>query len=159
MKKLVATFAMGCFWSPDLLFSKIPGVKETEVGYTGGNEEKFPNPTYDQVCSGKTGYVEAVKIVFDPKKISYEQLLEIFWKNHNSTTPNRQGADVGTQYRSAIFYHDEEQKEKALMSKLEHQNEVSKKIVTEILPAKLFFKAEDYHQKYLEKRGKDSCEI
>ncbi len=148
---------MGCFWSPDLLFSKVRGVLKTEVGYIGGDENNFPNPTYEQVCSGKTNYAESVQITFDSDKISYAELLEIFWKNHNPSTPNRQGADIGSQYRSAIFWHSQKQKEVALKTLAKHQKSFSKKIVTEITKAKTFFPAEEYHQKYLSKRGKESC--
>mgnify|MGYP001589358413 CR=1 FL=1 len=159
MKKETAVFAMGCFWQPDSLFSKIPGVIETAVGYIGGNEEYYPKPTYNQVCSGDTGYAEAVKIIFDSKKISYKKLLEIFWNNHNPTTLNRQGPDVGAQYRSAIFYTTEKQKKEAEESKKEKQKTLKNKIVTEITKASTFFPAEEYHQKYLEKRGLASCRI
>lgn len=159
MKKEVATFAMGCFWSPDLLFSKVSGVLKTEVGYIGGDEKKFPNPTYEQVCTNKTGYAEAVQVTFDSEKIDYDKLLDLFWQNHNPTTLNRQGADVGTQYRSAIFYHSASQKKKAIESREKYQKKFSKPIVTEIVSAGKFFPAEDYHQKYLEKRGMESCGI
>ncbi len=159
MKKEIATFAMGCFWSPDLLFSKIPGVLKTEVGYIGGDEKRFPNPTYEQVCTDETGYAEAVQVTFDSEKIDYSALLDLFWQKHNPTTLNRQGADVGMQYRSAIFYHSALQKKKAVKSREEYQKKFSKPIVTEIVSAGKFFPAEDYHQKYLEKRGKESCGI
>src|SRR3989344_30110 len=118
-----AMFAMGCFWSPDILFTKLKGVKEVKVGYSGGQTK---NPSYKQVCTGKTGHVEVVKIWYDPKKVSYKKLLEIFWKNHNPTTMNRQGFDIGTQYRSAIFYFNEEQKKEALKSKEKEQKKYDK---------------------------------
>ena len=150
---------MGCFWQPDVVFSKFPGVLKTTVGYMGGDEKKFPNPTYEQVCTNKTGYAEVIQIEFDEKKISNSGLLKIFWNNHNPTTLNRQGNDVGSQYRSAIFYHDGKQKDEAEKSKKEIQKNFSKPIVTEITKAGKFFPAEDYHQKYLEKRGLESCHI
>lgn len=154
-----ATFAMGCFWQPDILFSKARGVKKAVVGYIGGNEKKFPAPTYEQVCNLETGYAEAVEIEFNPKQTSYEELLSLFWRNHNPTTLNRQGPDVGSQYRSEIFYHSEEQRKEAEKSKKEFQKTLSKPIVTAISKAGKFFPAEEYHQKYLEKRGLESCHI
>jgi len=157
MKKETATFAMGCFWEPDLLFSKLPGTIKVEVGYMGGDEEKFPNPTYNQICYQNTGYAEVVQVTFNPEKTSYEELLKLFWENHNPTTLNRQGLDFGSQYRSAIFYHSEKQKTKAQSSKKEIQKKLSKKVVTEITKAKTFFIAEDKHQKYLQKRGQNTC--
>jgi peptide-methionine (S)-S-oxide reductase len=153
-----ATFAMGCFWQPDKLFSDLIGVIKTTVGYTGG---KMPNPTYEQVCSGKTGHAEAVEIEYDPEKISYTELLDIFWKNHNPTSLNRQGPDVGEQYRSAIFYHDEEQKAaaEASVKELKDSGKFDRPIVTQIIQATTFYPAEEYHQKYLLKRGLESCSI
>jgi len=167
MKSEKATFGMGCFWSPQALFDHLPGVEKTEVGYMGGDEKKYPNPTYQQVCSNQTGYAEVVHITFNPKKISYQQLLKVFWENHNPTTMNRQGPDIGTQYRSAVFYHTEEQKELAEKTKAGQQKVWDakkiilgkKKIVTEIKKTGTFFPAEEYHQKYLEKRGLESCHI
>ena len=153
-----AIFAMGCFWSPDLIFSKISGIISTVAGYTGGKDE-YKSPTYEQVCSGRTGHAEAVQITFDQGKISYKKLLDLFWKNHNPTTINRQGPDIGSQYRSAIFYIDEEQKSEALESKKEFQKTLDKPIVTEIVKAKEFYPAEEYHQSYLKKHGKESCHI
>lgn len=134
------------------LFSKTPGVKSTTVGYTGG---KIPNPTYEEVCTDGTGHAEAVEVDYDPEAISFEDLLDIFWKNHNPTTPNRQGPDVGTQYRSAIFYHTREQQEAAEASKrrLNDSNQYGSPIVTEIIPATPFYRAEEYHQKYFKKHG------
>ncbi|MCH7568789.1 MAG: peptide-methionine (S)-S-oxide reductase MsrA [Nanoarchaeota archaeon] len=157
IKTQKATFAMGCFWGPELLFDNAPGVLETTVGFMGGDEKKFPNPSYKQVCYRKTGYAEVTQIIFNPKKITYKELLDIFWKNHNPTSKNRQGFDFGTQYRSAIFYHTEKQKKAAIESKKEKQREFKKPIQTEIKKAATFFKAEEYHQKYLEKKGQKVC--
>lgn len=142
-----ATFAGGCFWCVEAVFKQIEGVVKVESGYTGGNIE---NPTYEQVCSGNTGYAEAVQITFDSKILSYENLLDIFWQLHNPTTLNRQGSDIGTQYRSEIFYHNQKQKEKAEKSKkiLEESNVWENKIVTKITPSSKFYKAEEYHQDY-----------
>ena len=125
----------------------------------GGDDQEFPTPTYKQVCSNLTGHAEVVQITFDPKKIPYSSLLEIFWKNHNPTELNKQGPDVGTQYRSVIFYHNKKQKELAEESKETHQKSLSKKIVTQILPAQNFYKAEEYHQDYLKKHNKTYCHI
>ena len=153
-----ATFAAGCFWGVDMIFRKIDGVLSTMVGYTGGHTQ---NPTYDQVCSGTTGHAESVEIVFDPDKVSYEKLLNIFWDNHNPTTLNRQGPDVGSQYRSAVFYHNDRQKELALSikEKLQKSGQFKSEIVTEIVIANTFYKAEEYHQQYLEKREIGGCKI
>lgn len=153
-----ATFAAGCFWGVEELFRTIPGVISTTVGYTGGKTE---NPTYEDVCSNNTGHAEALEITFDPKKISYKELLKIFWDNHNPTTLNRQGPDVGTQYRSAIFYHSLEQKRLAEESKkvLEKSGKYTNKIVTEIVPVQKFYEAEEYHQEYNRKHGIDSCPV
>jgi len=151
-----ATFAAGCFWHVEEAFRRVPGVVSTEVGYTGGHTE---NPTYEEVCTDKTGHAEAVRLEFDPEKISYEQLLEIFWSIHDPTTLNRQGEDVGTQYRSAIFFHTPEQQALAEASKqrLAQSGRFKDPIVTEIVPAGPFYRAEEYHQRYLEKRGLSSC--
>ncbi len=154
-----ATLAMGCFWNPDLIFSETAGVIKVTVGYTGGNEKEYPNPTYEEVCSDESGYAEAVEITYDTGKISFKGLLDVFWDNHNPTTMNRQGPDVGSQYRSEIFYHNDEQKKIAENSKKERQKKLDKEIVTKITKASKFFPAEDYHQKYLEKRGMKSCHI
>ncbi|TDX52081.1 peptide-methionine (S)-S-oxide reductase MsrA [Orenia marismortui] len=153
-----ATFAAGCFWGVQALFDKIDGVISTTVGYIGGETE---NPTYKEVCTDTTGHAEAIEINFNPSKISYDKLLDIFWQNHNPTTLNRQGADLGTQYRSAIFYHNQTQKESAIKSKevLENSNKYKDPIVTEITSTTNFYPAEEYHQKYLAKRGKNSCGI
>ena len=142
-----ATFGSGCFWCTEAIFLNVEGVEKVESGYTGG---KVKNPTYREVCSGLTGHAEVVQLTFDPNVVSYDELLEIFWKTHDPTTLNQQGADVGTQYRSAIFYHDENQKTKAEFYKkrLEEEKAFDKPIVTEITPAVAFYKAEDYHQNY-----------
>ncbi|MFH0986054.1 MAG: bifunctional methionine sulfoxide reductase B/A protein [Candidatus Omnitrophota bacterium] len=155
----VATFAAGCFWGVEYAFRKIPGVLKTTVGYTGGHTE---SPTYEQVCSHATGHAEAVEVQFDPAKVSYEKLLESFWALHDPTTLNRQGPDIGDQYRSAIFYHSpgQEQAAKALKEKLERSGKFKRPIVTEIAPEKEFYKAEDYHQQYFEKSGmKPQCHL
>jgi peptide-methionine (S)-S-oxide reductase len=153
-----ATFAAGCFWGVEATFRQLPGVISTRVGYTGGNS---PNPTYKQVCTDTTGHAEAVEIDYDPAKLSYDKLLEVFWENHDPTQLNRQGPDWGKQYRSAIFFHTPEQEKAAKASKeqLEKSHRFSKPIVTQIVPAVTFFEAEDYHQQYLEKKGLASCHI
>ncbi len=158
MKEEIACFAMGCFWTPQLIFGKISGVIKTEVGYMGG-EEKKENYTYEDVLTDKTGHAEVVRVFYDSNIADYNQLLDIFWKNHDPTQMNRQGPDVGTQYRTAIFYYSEEQKKKAEKSKIELQKHTKGKIVTEIAKAGKFYKAEDYHQNYLKKRGLESCHI
>ena len=147
-----ATFGAGCFWHVEDLLNKTKGVKSTAVGYIGG---QLPNPTYEEVCTDKTGHAEAVEVEYDPDEISFEELLDVFWSNHNPTTLNRQGPDVGIQYRSSIFYHDEKQKEIAESSKesQEKSGKYDKPIVTEIVPAPTFYKAEEYHQKYFKKHG------
>ena len=147
-----ATFGAGCFWHVEDLLNKTKGVKSTAVGYIGG---QLTNPTYEEVCTDKTGHAEAVEVEYDPDEISFEDLLNIFWTNHNPTTLNRQGPDVGIQYRSAIFYHDEIQKEIAEKSKqeLDKSGKFDNSIVTEIVPAPIFYKAEEYHQKYFKKHG------
>ncbi len=153
-----ATFGAGCFWGVETAFRQIPGVVATAVGYEGG---MLDNPSYEDVCSSTTRHAEVVEVEFDPAEVGYNALLDVFWNNHDPTTLNRQGPDVGTQYRSAIFYADEEQKELAERSKeLMSQNARFKRpIVTEIVPATTFYAAEDYHQQYLEKRGLASCHI
>jgi peptide-methionine (S)-S-oxide reductase len=151
-----ATFGAGCFWGVEETFRKTRGVKSTSVGYTGG---WFPNPTYDIVCTDRTGHAEAVQIQYDPNEISYEELLKVFWSIHNPTTRNRQGPDVGAQYRSMILFHTPEQEAIAKRSKeeLERSGRFKNRIVTEIVPASQFYKAEEYHQKYHQKRGGGSC--
>lgn len=150
-----ATFGAGCFWGVQAAFDELPGVS-TEVGYAGGH---VPNVTYKDVCSGRTGHAEVVQVMFDPSKVSYEQLLEKFWSIHDPTTPNRQGPDVGSQYRSIILYHTEAQREAALAAKdsLEKSGGYKRPIVTEIVQAGDFWRAEEYHQKYNEKTGAASC--
>jgi peptide-methionine (S)-S-oxide reductase len=151
-----ATFAAGCFWHVQYDFDQIPGVISTTAGFTGGVTE---NPTYKQVCTDKTGHAEAVEIIYDPNKVNYNKLLDVFFVNHNPTTKNRQGPDVGTQYRSAVFYHNAEQQKAALakIDELSKSGKFSSPIVTEVRSAGPFYKAEDYHQKYLEKRGIQPC--
>ncbi|HER00247.1 MAG TPA: peptide-methionine (S)-S-oxide reductase [candidate division Zixibacteria bacterium] len=147
-----ATFAAGCFWGIEAAFRRINGVIKTQVGYTGGDYE---NPSYQDVCSGKTGHAESVLIEFDPNVLSYEDLLDAFWNMHDPTSKNRQGLDIGSQYRSAIFYHNEEQREKALKSKdqMNSSGKFKKEIVTEVKPAGKFYPAEEYHQRYYDKKG------
>jgi len=153
-----ATFAAGCFWGVEATFRQLPGVVSTRVGYTGGHTE---NPTYKEVCTDTTGHAEAVEVDFDPAKISYTDLLKVFWENHDPTQVNRQGPDWGKQYRTAIFYHSPEQQAQAQASKeaLENAHRYSKPIATQIVPAVTFNQAEDYHQQYLEKRGMASCHV
>lgn len=153
-----ATFAAGCFWGVEDAFRQMNGVMSTAVGYIGGSTK---NPSYKEVCSGRTGHAEAVQVEFDPAKVSYLELLAAFWKNHDPTTANRQGPDVGTQYRSAIFFHDSEQEKDAIDSKavLTEKGVFKRPIVTEIVPAAEFYRAEDYHQQYFEKQGIRTCHI
>lgn len=153
-----ATFGAGCFWGVEETFRQVKGVKDTAVGYMGG---KMKDPSYEAVCTDRTGHAEVVWVAYDPAMVSYEELLTVFWGNHNPTTPNRQGPDVGTQYRSVIFYYTPEQKAAAEKSKmeLEKSGKWKKQIVTEIVPAEAFYRAEEYHQKYLEKRGLSTCHI
>jgi len=147
-----ATFAAGCFWGVEESLYDLPGVTATRVGYTGGHLEQ---PTYQQVCSGSTGHAEAVEVTFDPATISYEQLLKVFWQAHDPTQLNQQGPDVGSQYRSAIFYHSEHQRRQAEESRdaLDASGRYRRSVVTEILPAAAFWEAEAYHQKYLQKNS------
>jgi len=158
-KKEIAVFGAGCFWHVELALSKLKGVLETKAGYMGGDEEKYPNPTYKEVCTDKTRYAEVVKVIYDADKISYSELLDFFWNNHNPTTLNRQGLDIGTQYRSVIFYFNDKQKKIAEASKKKMQKKLSREIVTQIVKAGRFFEAEEYHQRYLEKRGLPICPI
>src|SRR5437763_17116936 len=153
-----ATFAAGCFWGVEATFRQIPGVTSTRVGYTGG---ELKNPTYKDVCSDRTGHAEAVEVDYDPAKVSYAILLNVFWENHDPAQLNRQGPDFGTQCRSAIFYHSPEQEQEARASKakLEKSGQYSRPITTQVDPATTFYEAEDYHQQYLEKRGLASCHI
>jgi peptide-methionine (S)-S-oxide reductase len=151
-----ATFGAGCFWGVEEAFRKLKGVISTTVGYAGGNKEA---PSYEDVCTDRTGHAEVVEVEFDPSQISYEQLLDVFWSNHNPTTSNRQGPDVGTQYRSVIFYHSPEQKATAEKSKTEQAGRFPRPIVTQIEPAPKFWRAEEYHQRYLEKRGQTHCAV
>src|SRR5919107_2835248 len=156
----IATFANGCFWCSEAIFKRLKGVKSVLPGYSGGIVE---NPSYDQVCTGKTGHAESIQIEFDPKVLPFDKILDIFWHTHDPTTLNRQGADEGTQYRSAIFYHNEEQKQKAEKYKvdLDKSEAFNKPIVTEITPASVFYTAEDYHQEYYQnnKNANPYCSI
>jgi peptide-methionine (S)-S-oxide reductase len=149
-----ATFGAGCFWGVEAAFRQIEGVTHTRVGYSGGT---LDNPTYEDVCSHTTGHAEVVEVTYDPGRVSYEQLLHVFWGKHDPTQLNRQGWDIGDQYRSAIFFHDAEQQEAALRSKAAEQANRGAPIVTQIEPAQTFYEAEDYHQQYLEKLGRSSC--
>ena len=153
-----ATFGAGCFWGVEAAFRKVKGVTSTRVGYSGGT---MKNPTYQDVCTNRTGHAEVVEVEHDPSHVSYEDLLEVFWNSHDPTTLNRQGPDVGTQYRSVIFFHSPEQEALARASKekLQRSGQFKKPIVTEITPASEFYMAEDYHQQYLGKRGQESCHL
>ena len=153
-----ATFGAGCFWGVEAAFRQVPGVVDAAVGYAGGTTE---NPSYREVCSDRTGHAEVVEVEYDPARVSYDDLLTVFWENHDPTTLNRQGPDVGTQYRSVVFFHTPEQEEAARASKerLEKSGRFRRPIVTQIEPAAEFWRAEDYHQQYLEKRGLASCHI
>jgi peptide-methionine (S)-S-oxide reductase len=149
-----ATFGAGCFWGVEAAFRQLDGVTKTEVGYEGGN---LDNPTYEDVCSHTTGHAEVVQVTYDPERISYDDLLQVFWAKHDPTQLNRQGWDVGDQYRSVIFFHDAAQQETATRSKAGEQTRHAQPVVTQIEPAQTFYVAEDYHQQYLEKRGRSSC--
>jgi peptide-methionine (S)-S-oxide reductase len=153
-----ALFGAGCFWGVEAAFRQVEGVLETAVGYSGGRKE---NPSYEDVCSGRTGHAEVVEVEYDPSKVSYDKLLDVFWENHDPTTLNRQGPDVGEQYRSAIFFLDPEQEAAARASRdrLEKSGRYKRPIVTEITPASRFYRAEEYHQRYLEKHGLAHCRI
>ncbi|MBI4364807.1 MAG: peptide-methionine (S)-S-oxide reductase MsrA [Candidatus Latescibacteria bacterium] len=154
----VATFGAGCFWGVEAAFRQVKGVVSTQVGYAGGHKS---NATYKEVCSGNTGHAEAVEVTFDPARVSYQDLLDVFWENHDPTTRNRQGPDVGEQYRSAIFYRTpaQEAAAKASKSRLDASGRFRRPIVTQIVPVGPFYRAEEYHQQYLEKRGLSSCHI
>jgi peptide-methionine (S)-S-oxide reductase len=151
-----AIFAAGCFWGVEETFRRLPGVMDAAVGYTGG---QTADPTYQQVCTDRTGHAEAVLVEYDPAKVAYERLLEVFWANHDPTTKDRQGPDIGSQYRSAIYYFTPEQQKAAEASKraMDASGKFRRPIVTEITPASTFYRAEDYHQRYLEKRGLSHC--
>ena len=153
-----ATFGAGCFWGVEAAFRRVKGVTSTRVGYSGGT---MKNPTYNDVCTDRTGHAEVVEVEYDPAEVSYEELLNVFWSIHDPTTLNRQGPDVGTQYRSVIFFHSPEQQAiaKASKEKLQHSGRFKRPIVTEITPASEFYMAEEYHQQYLEKRGQESCHL
>ncbi len=157
-KLQLATFGAGCFWGVETRFREIQGVIDAAVGYTGGSTE---NPDYRAVCSGDTGHAEVVQVQYDPEVVSYEELLSVFWSQHNPTTLNRQGPDTGTQYRSVIFFHDEQQRTAAEQSKqeLDTSGRWPSPVVTSIEPAATFYRAEDYHQQYLAKRGLHSCNV
>jgi len=148
-----ATFGAGCFWSVEKTFRGVSGVLDAAAGYTGG---AFPNPTYEDVCGGNTGHAEAVQVEFDPAVVTYKELLEVFWSSHNPTTPDGQGSDSGSQYRSAIFFHDAAQEEAARVAKetLQNSGRFNAPVTTEIVPAATFYRAEEYHQRYVEKQGR-----
>lgn len=151
-----ATFGAGCFWGIEAAFRRTTGVTGTAVGYMGGSLE---SPTYADVCTGRTGHAEVVEVSYDPDRISYDAILDIFWANHNPTTRNRQGPDTGPQYRSAIFFHSPKQKTQARASRERRQGQLTRPVVTEITSASTFYRAEKYHQQYLEKRGLAHCHI
>ncbi len=153
-----ATFGAGCFWGVEEMFRNLPGVRSATSGYAGG---KLDNPTYEDVCGGATGHAEVVEVEFDPEQVTYEQLLEVFWRNHDPTTRDRQGPDVGSQYRSVVFYHSPEQKRvaEAKREELDRSGKFRRPIVTQIEPASAFYRAEEYHQRYLEKHGRSHCAL
>ncbi len=153
-----ATFGAGCFWGVEATFRNINGVLATEVGYSGGTTK---DPTYTDVCTGRTGHAEVIRVDYDPEQISYEKLLDVFWDSHDPTTLNQQGPDIGTQYRSVVFFHNEQQEKTARASKerLESSDRYANPIVTKIVPAATFYRAEEYHQRYLEKQGLATCSI
>jgi peptide-methionine (S)-S-oxide reductase len=151
-----ATFGAGCFWGVEIAFRNLPGVLDTAVGYEGGT---VPNPSYEDVCRHDTGHAEVVEVDFDPAEVSYEELLDAFWELHDPTQRNRQGPDVGSQYRSVVFFHTPEQERTAVESRAQAQTRFDRPIVTEIVPAQEFWRAEDYHQQYLVKRGLATCRI
>ncbi len=149
-----ATFAAGCFWGVESAFRQIPGVTASRVGYTGGHAD---SPSYYDVCSDTTGHAEAVEVTYEPEQVSYDQLLDLFWRSHDPTQGNRQGPDVGSQYRSAVFFHSPEQEEQALASKARVQARLPVPVTTEVVQAGEFYEAEDYHQQYFEKSGRSVC--
>jgi len=151
-----ATFGAGCFWGVEAAYRQIQGVKSTRVGYAGGDTE---NPTYKDVCSGTTNHAEVVEVTFDPARVSYEELLDVFWANHDPTQVNRQGPDVGTQYRTVVFFHSPEQEKSALASRDSLKDSLDRPIATQVVPAESLWEAEDYPQQYLEKRGLSTCRI
>jgi peptide-methionine (S)-S-oxide reductase len=153
-----ATFGAGCFWGIEAAFRQVPGVVSTAVGYMGGTRDE---PTYRQVCTGRTGHAEVVQVTYDPQRLSYDDILAVLWDNHDPTTMNRQGPDMGTQYRSAVYFHDEAQEKgaRASIEGLEASGRFRRPVVTEVAPASTFWPAEDYHQQYLEKRGLSTCRI
>jgi len=157
-KTETATFAAGCFWGVESAFREVPGVLDATVGYAGGQTEE---PTYRQVCTGRTGHAESVLVEYDPARVSYEDLLKVFFENHDPTQKNRQGPDVGTQYRSAIFTHSPEQAQaaQAVVTTLAETGRFRRPIATEIVPAMTFWRAEDYHQRYFEKHGIAACHV
>jgi len=157
-KREKATFAAGCFWGVEAAFRRVPGVLETQVGYTGGHTD---HPTYEQVCTDRTGHAEAVEVTYDPARVSYGDLLRVFWEIHDPTTPNRQGPDVGSQYRSAIFTYSPEQQRMAEESRaaVGGSGRFRRPVVTEIVPSQTFWRAEEYHQRYLEKHGRGACHL
>jgi peptide-methionine (S)-S-oxide reductase len=151
-----ATFGAGCFWGVEAAYRQIQGVKSTRVGYAGGSVD---DPTYKEVCTDTTGHAEVVEVTYDPAKVSYEELLDVFWANHDPTQVNRQGPDVGTQYRTVVFFHSPAQEKSAIASRDAVQERLDRPVATEIVPAPKFWEAEDYHQQYLEKRGLSTCRI
>jgi peptide-methionine (S)-S-oxide reductase len=157
-KQEKATFGAGCFWGVEVAFRQVAGVTDAVAGYLGGT---LANPTYEDVCTGRTGHAEVVEVTYDSDRVSYDDLLNVFWSSHDPTTMNRQGPDVGTQYRSAIFYHDEAQRRAAEASKeaWNKSGRFPRPVVTEITPTSTFYRAEEYHQRYLEKRGLASCHV
>jgi len=156
METKIATFAAGCFWGVEAAFRQVPGVLEAVSGYIGGHTD---NPTYNQVCGHRTGHAEAVEVTYDPQRVTYDQLLDLFWQMHDPTQLNRQGPDVGDQYRSAIFTHGPEQEREAIASRDLEQKKHSRPIVTQIVPAPRFWLAEEYHQRYFEKNGGAACHV
>lgn len=151
-----ATFGAGCFWGVEAAFRGVPGVVDAPVGYSGGT---VAEPSYEQVCTGRTGHAEVVEVEYDPEKVGYDELLDVFWRNHDPTQKDRQGPDFGTQYRSAIFYHDDDQRRRAEASRERDQSSRRRAVVTEITSAGPFYRAEEYHQRYFQKKGVSSCPV